>query len=108
VTTLEVKKGIQDVPLHLVGQMLKLWEYKWATENENEIVTRSHKSWQQILQNESFLWKGIHLISKLLLDNFWATKKWYMLWNFVSSHFSPIKIDTWRQKLENNIYCLME
>jgi hypothetical protein len=29
-------KGIQDVPLHLVGQMLKLWEDKWANETENE------------------------------------------------------------------------
>jgi hypothetical protein len=71
---LEGKKGIQDVPLHLVGRMLKLWEDKWATENENEIVTWSHKSWQQISQNESFLRKGIHLISKLLIDNYWATK----------------------------------
>jgi hypothetical protein len=51
---LEVKKGIQDIPLSLVGQMLKLWEDKWATETENEIVTWSQKSWQQILQNESF------------------------------------------------------
>jgi hypothetical protein len=43
VTMLEIGKGIQDVQLHLVGQMLKLWEDKWATENENEIqheVTR--------------------------------------------------------------------
>jgi hypothetical protein len=43
VTMLEVGMGIQDIPLCLVGQMLKLWEDKWATENENEIwheVTR--------------------------------------------------------------------
>jgi hypothetical protein len=35
----EVGKGIQDVPLCLVGSMLKLWEDKWATETwtENEI-----------------------------------------------------------------------
>jgi hypothetical protein len=65
VTMLELKKGIQDVPLHLVGWLLKLWEDKWATENENEIVTWSHKSWQQILQNE---------LANYLYDNYWATK----------------------------------
>jgi hypothetical protein len=31
------RKSIQDVPLHLVGQMLNLWEDKWANETENEI-----------------------------------------------------------------------
>jgi hypothetical protein len=34
--SVEVGKGIQEVPLHLVGQMLKLWEDKWATETETE------------------------------------------------------------------------
>jgi hypothetical protein len=64
-----IGKGIQDVPLCLVGQMLKLWEDKWATETENEIWW-SHKSWQQFLQNESFLGKWIHVISELLIDNY--------------------------------------
>jgi hypothetical protein len=63
---LEEGKGIQDIPLHLVGQMLKLWEDKWATETENEIWR--HKSWQQFLQNESFLWKWIHVMRELLTD----------------------------------------
>jgi hypothetical protein len=49
--------------------MLKLWEDKWATETENEIW-HGHKSWQQFLQNESFLQKWIHVISKLLIDNY--------------------------------------
>ncbi len=33
---LERGKGIQDVPLCLVGQMLKLWEDKWVTETKHE------------------------------------------------------------------------
>jgi hypothetical protein len=38
VTILEKGKGIQNVPLHLFGEMLKLWENKWATEtDETEI-----------------------------------------------------------------------
>jgi hypothetical protein len=43
VTILEIGKGIQDVPLRLVGKMLKLWEDKWATETENE-------NWHELTQ----------------------------------------------------------
>jgi hypothetical protein len=92
VTMLEIEKGIEDVPLHLVGQMLKLWEDKWVTETKNEIWW-SHKSWQQFLQNESFLQKWIHVIRKFLIENYSGINR-YVVWNIVRQHFCPLKIDT--------------
>jgi hypothetical protein len=70
VTILEREKGIQDVPLHLVDEMLKLWEDKWATETENENWHELTPSWQQISPNESFLWKWIHVISEIDINNY--------------------------------------
>jgi len=63
-------KGIQHIPLHLVGQMLKLWEDKKENETENENSHELTPSWQQISPNESFLWKWIHIISELVINDY--------------------------------------
>jgi hypothetical protein len=50
-TTLERQKCIQDVPLHLIGEMLNLWEDKWVTETEtNSKMTTNFTKWFQSME----------------------------------------------------------
>jgi hypothetical protein len=67
----------------LVGQMSKLWEDKWLTETEDENWW-AHTSWQHISQNESFLWKWIHVISELVIDHYSGIDR-YMLCEILSA-----------------------
>jgi hypothetical protein len=56
--------------IFLVGQMLKLWEDKRENETENENSHELTPCWQQISPNESFLWKWIHVISELVINDY--------------------------------------
>jgi hypothetical protein len=87
-------QSIQDVPLHLVGQMLNLWEDKWVNETENENWHELTLSWQQISPNEYFLWKWIHVISELVINNYSGIDRYIWCEILLAKLFGPLKIDT--------------